>query len=81
MTQCEQVLLTLARFGSITPLDAMKDFGVMRLGARIFDLKAQGWHIESETVASQNRWYKTVHYSRYTMTPEERLRAADIFKR
>lgn len=39
MTQTEKVLRHMKRFGSITPLEAMEEYGIMRLGARIWDLK------------------------------------------
>ena len=39
MKQTEQVLWYLDKYGSITPLEAMRDLGIMRLGARIWDLK------------------------------------------
>ena len=35
MTQNEMVLEYLNDVGHITPLDAMREFGIMRLGARI----------------------------------------------
>ena len=34
MTQCERVLKYMEDFGSINPMQAMKDLGVMRLGDR-----------------------------------------------
>lgn len=39
MTQCEKILRHLRDFGQITPVEALADYGVMRLGARIWDLK------------------------------------------
>ena len=42
MTQTEKVLRHMKRFGSITPLEAMEEYGIMRLGARIWDLKREG---------------------------------------
>lgn len=35
MTQCEKILRHLRDFGQITPIEALADYGVMRLGARI----------------------------------------------
>lgn len=35
MTQTEQVLRHLQDYGSITPVEAMAEYGIMRLGARI----------------------------------------------
>lgn len=35
---------------SITPLEALNEYGCFRLGARIFDLKEQGLNIKTEMV-------------------------------
>ena len=42
MTQNEQVLDYMQKYGSITALDAMRDLGCMRLASRISDLKKDG---------------------------------------
>jgi hypothetical protein len=49
-TQRQRILALLKRGKSITPLDAIRQFQCLRLGARIFDLRQQGFAIESETV-------------------------------
>lgn len=67
MTQNEKVLDYMERFGSITPLEAMADLGIMRLGARIWDLKAQGHSIKTETVTSKNRFGETTHFAKYSL--------------
>ena len=43
LTQCMKIVKYMNDFGSITPVQAMKDLGVMRLAARISDLEAEGW--------------------------------------
>jgi hypothetical protein len=47
MTQNEQVLDYMQKYGSITALDAMRDLGCMRLASRISDLKKMGFKISS----------------------------------
>lgn len=42
MTQTDRILRHLREHGSITPLEALREFGCMRLGARIYDLKRAG---------------------------------------
>ena len=64
-TQADDVLQYMHDFGSITPLDAMKDLGVMRLAARINDLRNRGIQITSEMVTGKNRYGRTIHYARY----------------
>ena len=65
MTQCERILMYLREEGSITPLDAMREFGCMRLGARVYDLKRRGIGIRKETETRENRWGQKVRYARY----------------
>ena len=45
MTQAQKILRDLKRGKRITPLDALKNYGCMRLAARIYDLKFQGHNI------------------------------------
>jgi hypothetical protein len=42
---------------SITPLQALQKWGCMRLGARINDLRNEGWHIITETVKKDGKRY------------------------
>ena len=46
-TQTAQILNYLRRGNSLTPLEALKCFGSLRLGARIFELKEAGHKIHS----------------------------------
>ena len=66
-TQCGMILRYLKDEGSITPLDAMREFGCFRLGARIHELKKAGYNIVNEWQESVNRYGKTVRYARYRM--------------
>jgi hypothetical protein len=45
MTQNKQILHYLKTGKSITPLEALYQFGCLRLSARIFELKEKGWPI------------------------------------
>ena len=45
MNQAQKILRDLKRGKRITPLDALKNYGCMRLAARIYDLKFQGHNI------------------------------------
>jgi hypothetical protein len=47
-TQNDQVLDYLRKWKSITPMEALSALGVMRLGARIYDLRRAGHAIASE---------------------------------
>lgn len=41
-TQCEKILRHLKDYGSITSLEAMQEYGIMRLASRINDLRQGG---------------------------------------
>ena len=47
ITQCERILRHLKDYGSITALEAVSEYGIMRLASRINDLRAQGIAIVS----------------------------------
>lgn len=47
-TQCDHVIEYLGAFASITQLESLRAFGCMRLGARIADLRADGYDIRTE---------------------------------
>lgn len=65
MKQTDVILQHLEKYGSITPLEALNRYGIMRLASRISDLKKDGVLIGSETVRSENRYGEPVRYSRY----------------
>lgn len=67
MTQCDRVLQYMKDFESITPLSALADLGVMRLGARIWDLKSQGHSISRRMVSVKNRYGETVSFAEYRL--------------
>lgn len=45
----ERVLAWLRTHGSIEPLTALREIGTFRLGARIWDLRHEGYDIETMT--------------------------------
>ena len=67
MTQCEQIYSYLHEFGSITPLEALRDLGVMRLSARIMELRERHVPIEMVMVQGRNRWGKKTSYAEYSI--------------
>ncbi len=50
MSQNNQIKADLDNGGTLTPLKALSKFGVMRLAARIADLKELGMNISTEMV-------------------------------
>lgn len=65
-TQAERVLDYIREFGSITQLEALRDLGVMRLASRISDLRKDGYIIEGETEAVENRYGEKCYIKRYS---------------
>jgi len=66
-TQAAKILRHMEAFGAITALEALGEYGIMRLGARIWELKAAGYDIKTELVSGTNRFGEATHYARYTL--------------
>jgi len=69
-TQKQHVISHIKRLGSISPSEALRDYQITRLAARILDLKKDGYSIESELRVHP---VTGVKYARYTLavTPVE----------
>ena len=67
MTQCEQVIRHMEESGSITSLEAMQEYGIMRLASRITDLKKAGIPIQRDMVSQKNRYGEMVTFARYSI--------------
>lgn len=67
ITQCERILRHLKDYGSITSLEAVNEYGIMRLASRINDLRAEGVAIVSETQTGKNRYGETTHFAVYRL--------------
>ena len=62
MTQCEQILKHLQTRGTLTPIDALNEYGCFRLAARIKDLRDSGYDI---VTVNENQGEKT--FARYLL--------------
>lgn len=63
-TQCEALLDYLRRNPSgITPLEALRELGIGRLAARVYELRKDGFNIQDELVRLENG----KHVSRYRL--------------
>lgn len=67
ITQCDRILRHMKDYGSITSLEAVNEYGIMRLASRINDLKAQGIAIVSEVKTGKNRYGEDTHFSVYKL--------------
>lgn len=71
ITQNDKIIMYLQQFGSINPLQALGDLGIMRLASRISDLKNMGYGIEKRMVTGKNRYGESVSYAEYRLKDEE----------
>ena len=67
VNQCDKILAYIREHGSITPLDALREFGCMRLASRMSDLKRRGYSVKSKMETSRNKNGEPVSYARYTI--------------
>lgn len=63
----ERILQHLEEHGSITSWEAIQIYGCTRLSHYIYELRNDGYDIESETVRGLNRYGEKVHYTRYKL--------------
>ena len=72
-TQREMILDHLKQGGQVTPLEAIDKFGCLRLGARIFELRRNGWPIEKTIV--RGKGHKC--WAKYYLDTEDGNRVVD----
>jgi hypothetical protein len=66
MTQRDIILWHLQNVGTLTRAQAMSEYGIVELPARIVELKRLGHNITSEKGTSKNR-FGTVHFNIYKL--------------
>lgn len=71
-TQCEKILRHIKDYGSITAMEAMQEYGIMRLASRINDLRREGIEIVSEVKSGLNRYGDTVHFAVYRFKEDKK---------
>lgn len=69
-TQTNQVLRHLRTRGALTQREAMNLYGIMRLGARVYDLRGRGYNIVKDMERSVNRYGRPVRYAVYRLKEE-----------
>lgn len=60
-TQAQAIKAHLESGRSITPIDALRQYGCLRLGARIFDLRKEGLPVQMRLIKQGNK-----HYAEYS---------------
>lgn len=64
-TKRQMVLDHLKNYGTITSLDAIKLYGATRLAAIIYNLRNDGFDIDTEKECGVDRYGNSTNYARY----------------
>jgi hypothetical protein len=70
MGQRERIIQHFRSGNTITSLEAFSSLGVTQLASRIFDLKKQGYHIDSTRIKVSNRFGEECSVSEYYLVGE-----------
>lgn len=65
INQKQRIINYIREFGSISSWEAYADLGITQLGARIDQLKKDGYEFTTEWESSTNRFGKKTDYKRY----------------
>lgn len=65
ITQKDRIINYIRQFGSITSWEAYQYLGIMQLGARIDQLKKEGYEFTTEWVKKKNRFGEDVSFKKY----------------
>lgn len=60
-----QILWYIAKFGSISPMEAFDDLNITKLSTRISEMKVMGIQFDQGFEGRENRFGKKVRYMRY----------------
>ena len=64
-TQKNRIISYIRKFGSITSLEAYQELGITQLGARIDQLKKEGYIFKTEWKTGKNRFGEDVSFKKY----------------
>ena len=67
VTQEDRVLGYIFKNGSITSLEAIQEFGITRLSARIYNLRKEGFKIKTDFKSEKNRYGDIVKFAIYSI--------------
>ena len=65
ISQKDRIINYIREFGSISSFDAYADLGITQLGARIDQLKKEGYEFKTEWESNTNRFGEKTDYKRY----------------
>ena len=67
LNQRQRIIRHMEAFGTIDPMEAIKDYGIMRLASRISELRKEGYIIITEMVHGYNRFDEKTRYAKYRL--------------
>lgn len=67
MTQEQKVLIHLKELGTITSWDAILEYGITRLSAKIYNLRKLGYNISIDYKTTLNRFGEKVTFGEYKL--------------
>lgn len=70
ITQKDRILQYIREFGSISSWEAYSELGITQLGARIDQLKKEGYQFKTEWESGANRYGEKVDYKRYYLVDD-----------
>lgn len=78
--QRDRILRHLKDHGSLTTLEALSEYGIMRCASRIDELRKDGWPIQTVPQQGYNRYGEKTTYAKYVLLrslpgPEDRAGA------
>lgn len=65
-----RILHHMQHIGPITDRIAREEYGIQRLGARVWELKRDGYDIRDQFVPGVNKYGEKVHFKEYWLSPE-----------
>lgn len=65
ISQKQRIINYIREFGSISSWEAYSDLGITQLGARIDQLKKDGYIFKTEWESNKNRYGEPVSYKKY----------------
>ena len=72
-TQKEKIIEHIKKHGSITSYEAYMDLGITQLGARLDQLKKDGYEFETEWITKKNKDGAIVSFKKYYLADKENL--------
>ena len=71
MTQHKRIMRHLRKYGTLTSMEAISLYGIMKLSTRVSELRARGERIETVMRKGLNRYGERVRYAEYHITEQE----------